>query len=67
MFHVKHVDSRGVLAPLPPDLRDPRVGDRMAQRQLVDRESVAYLIRSTARSRRIDDVASAREREECFT
>jgi hypothetical protein len=68
MFHVKHVDSRGVLAPLPPDLTDPRVSDRMAQRQLVNRESVAYLIRSTARSRRIDECgASAREREECFT
>jgi hypothetical protein len=39
----------------------------MAQRQLVNRELVAYLIRSTARSRRIDDGASAREREECFT
>jgi hypothetical protein len=64
---VKHVDSRGVLAPLPPDLTDPRVGDWMAQRQLVNRELVAHFIRSTARSRRMDDGASARECEECFT
>ncbi len=68
MFHVKHGDPRGVLAPPPADLTDPRVSDRMAQRQLVKRELVAYLIRSTARPRKIDDGgASAREREECFT